>query len=60
MTFHPLLQLSPGIQSYDWGKKGSDSLAAQLGKVSVKGFEVDEEKPYAEVRLAGRHGCQVY
>lgn len=60
MTFHPLLQLSPGIQSYDWGKKGSDSLAAQLGKVSVKGFEVDEEKPYAELWMGTHETLPTY
>ncbi|KAJ9110640.1 hypothetical protein QFC19_001469 [Naganishia cerealis] len=54
MTFHPLLRLSPGVQSYDWGKKGSDSLAAQLAAVCVEQFQVDEDKPYAELWM-GTH-----
>ncbi|KAJ9101248.1 hypothetical protein QFC21_003467 [Naganishia friedmannii] len=60
MTFHPLLQLSPGIQSYDWGKIGSDSLAAQLGTTSVKGFKVDEEKPYAELWMGTHDNLPTY
>lgn len=45
----PVFKIAPGIQSYDWGKKGSSSLAAQLAEESVPDFQVDENKPYAEV-----------
>lgn len=45
-----VFKLSPGIQSYAWGKKGSASLAAQLGDVCVPDFKVDEGETYAEVR----------
>lgn len=46
-----MFKLTPGIQSYDWGKKGGSSLAAQLATTSIEGFEVDENKTYAEVSL---------
>jgi hypothetical protein len=45
----PVFKLVPGCQSYDWGKRGQASLAAQLASKSVPGFKVDESKPYAEV-----------
>jgi mannose-6-phosphate isomerase len=45
----PVFKIAPGVQDYAWGKKGSSSLAAQYGKVSVDKFEIDEEKSYAEV-----------
>ena len=46
----PVFKIAPGIQSYDWGKKGRSSLAAQLAEESVPDFQVDKNKPYAEVR----------
>ncbi|WVF67813.1 mannose-6-phosphate isomerase, class I [Kwoniella sp. CBS 6097] len=49
-----LFKVHPGVQSYDWGKKGSASLAAQLGEVSVDGFQIDENKTYAELWM-GTH-----
>ena len=49
-----VFKLSPGIQSYAWGKKGSASLAAQLAQVSVEGFGIDEDKTYAEVSMSTR------
>lgn len=49
--FHAIFKVTPGLQSYEWGKKGSDSLAAQMAKECVEGFKVDEEKEYAEVRM---------
>ncbi|WWC64943.1 mannose-6-phosphate isomerase, class I [Kwoniella dejecticola CBS 10117] len=49
-----IFKLSPGVQSYDWGKKGSASLAAQFGKASVDGFVIDEDKTYAELWM-GTH-----
>jgi len=45
----PVFKIAPGIQSYDWGKRGSSSLAAQLATESVPDFEIDENKTYAEV-----------
>jgi hypothetical protein len=45
----PILKLAPGCQSYDWGKKGEASLAAQLASQSIPDFKVDEKKTYAEV-----------
>lgn len=48
--FHAIFKVTPGLQSYEWGKKGSDSLAAQMAKECVEGFKVDEGKEYAEVR----------
>lgn len=50
MSGPPVFKIIPGIQSYDWGKKGSDSLAAQLAEEGIPGFQIDENKPYAEVR----------
>ncbi len=49
-TFNPIFKLSPGAQSYDWGKIGSSSLTAQFAETCVEGFKTDEKKPYAEVR----------
>lgn len=46
----PVFKIVPGLQSYAWGKKGSSSLAAQLGEKSIPDFSIDDEKPYAEVR----------
>jgi hypothetical protein len=40
------------VQTYDWGKVGSNSKAAVYGQVSSPGFEIDEKKSYAEVRFA--------
>jgi hypothetical protein len=51
---HAIFKVTPGLQSYEWGKKGSASLAAQLAEECVEGFEVDEEKAYAEVSLQRR------
>jgi len=45
----PVFKIVPGLQSYAWGKKGSSSLAAQLGSSSIPDFEIDGDKPYAEV-----------
>ena len=44
-----IFKLAPGIQSYAWGKKGRSSLSAQLAETCIPGFEVDEDKTYAEV-----------
>jgi hypothetical protein len=49
MSTAPVFKIVPGLQSYAWGKKGSSSLAAQLGSRSIPDYEIDDEKPYAEV-----------
>jgi mannose-6-phosphate isomerase len=51
MSTAPVFKIVPGLQSYAWGKKGSSSLAAQLGSRSIPDYEIDDEKPYAEVCL---------
>ena len=47
----PLIQLQCGVNSYEWGKKGSESRAAQFAAASLdeNDFKIEEEKPYAEV-----------
>jgi hypothetical protein len=52
----PVFKISPGIQSYAWGKKGSSSLAAQLGEKCISDFKVDEGKTYAEVNIISYTG----
>ena len=47
-----VFKLAPGIQDYAWGKKGASSLAAEFAKVSVKNFQIKDDKTYAEVRFA--------
>jgi len=49
MSTAPVFKIIPGLQSYAWGKKGSSSLAAQLGSRSIPDLSIDDEKPYAEV-----------
>ncbi|KAK8850757.1 mannose-6-phosphate isomerase [Kwoniella newhampshirensis] len=49
-----IFKLAPGVQSYDWGKKGSASLAAQFGKVCVPDFKIEDDKTYAELWM-GTH-----
>lgn len=45
----PVFQIIAGTQSYDWGKLGRSSKVAQFASKSVPNFEIDENKPYAEV-----------
>ncbi|KZO93783.1 mannos-6-phosphate isomerase [Calocera viscosa TUFC12733] len=47
-----VFQLQAGVQSYDWGKLGSASKAAEFA--ATTGFQVDESKPYAELWM-GTH-----
>ncbi|KIR62532.1 mannose-6-phosphate isomerase [Cryptococcus bacillisporus CA1873] len=49
-----VFKIAPGINSYDWGKKGSASLAAQLATTSIPDFSIDENKTYAELWM-GTH-----
>jgi mannose-6-phosphate isomerase len=53
-SFTPVFKLHPGVQSYDWGKIGKSSLAAQHAEQSVKGFKADDSKPHAEVGLQSK------
>lgn len=49
----PLFRLQCGVNSYDWGKIGSDSAAARFAAATpAADFSVQSEKPYAEVRQA--------
>ncbi|EGO60046.1 hypothetical protein NEUTE1DRAFT_119344 [Neurospora tetrasperma FGSC 2508] len=52
----PLIQLQCGVNSYEWGKKGNSSRAAQFAAASLDDneFKIDEEKPYAELWM-GTH-----
>jgi hypothetical protein len=51
-SFQPIFKITPGVQSYDWGKIGSTSLAAQFGERCIDGFTTDDKKPYAEVSIS--------
>lgn len=49
MSAQPAIyRLSYLTQSYDWGKLGSESKVAAYA-LSNEGFQVDNNKPYAEV-----------
>jgi mannose-6-phosphate isomerase len=50
----PLIQLQCGVNSYEWGKKGNSSRAAQFAAASLdqNDFKIEDEKPYAEVSLS--------
>lgn len=50
----PLIQLQCGVNSYEWGKKGNSSRAAQFAAASLpeNDFKIEDEKPYAEVGLS--------
>ncbi|WVO18557.1 mannose-6-phosphate isomerase [Cryptococcus depauperatus] len=49
-----VFKVIPGVQSYAWGKKGTLSLAAQFGSICIPGFEIDDNKTYAELWM-GTH-----
>lgn len=47
----PLFRLGCGVNSYEWGKKGSDSAAARFAAATPKEpLSIEPAKPYAEVR----------
>lgn len=47
----PLIRLQCGVNSYEWGKTGSESAAARFAATTpADGFEVKTDQPYAEVR----------
>lgn len=48
------MELDCQIQNYEWGKLGLDSKVASLYKNANPSFEVDENKPYAELWM-GTH-----
>lgn len=51
----PLIRLQCGVNSYDWGKKGTESVAAQYASATpADGFSIQEDKPYAELWM-GTH-----
>ena len=51
----PVFQLIPGVQSYDWGIKGSSCRVAQFAAATSQlAFSPDENKPYAELWM-GTH-----
>lgn len=51
----PLIRLQCGVNSYDWGKKGEDSVAAQYAAATpAAGFSIVADKPYAELWM-GTH-----
>ncbi|KAK3986796.1 mannose-6-phosphate isomerase [Cladorrhinum sp. PSN332] len=51
----PLIRLQCGANSYDWGKKGSDSAAARFAAATPSdNFTVQDDKPYAELWM-GTH-----
>lgn len=49
-----MLSIACGVQSYAWGKVGSDSAVGKLKKSSDKSFVLEEDKPYAELWM-GTH-----
>lgn len=59
--FEPVVQLIPGVQSYDWGKIASDgSRVATYAKATKEmDFVQQPDKPYAEVseRQSLAMGC---
>ncbi|KAL4995094.1 mannose-6-phosphate isomerase [Aspergillus recurvatus] len=51
----PLLRLQCGVNSYDWGKIGSESAAAKYAATTASsGFSIEADKPYAELWM-GTH-----
>ena len=49
----PLIRLQCGVNSYDWGKKGSSSAAARFAAATpAPDFSIQDGRPYAEVCLA--------
>ncbi|EGY21084.1 hypothetical protein VD0002_g4696 [Verticillium dahliae] len=51
----PLIRLQCGVNSYEWGKTGSESAAARFAATTpADGFEVKTDQPYAELWM-GTH-----
>ncbi|EPX71061.1 mannose-6-phosphate isomerase [Schizosaccharomyces octosporus yFS286] len=51
-----MYRLKCQVMEYDWGRVGNNSLAAQFAK-NGSGFEVNEEKPYAELWMGSYPSC---
>jgi mannose-6-phosphate isomerase len=52
----PLIQLQCGVNSYEWGKKGTESAAAKFAAATPStDFSIQEEKPYAEASFREIH-----
>ncbi|KAI1178568.1 mannose-6-phosphate isomerase [Nemania sp. FL0916] len=52
---NPLLRLQCGVNSYDWGKIGSESAAAKFAAATPsENLTIESEKPYAELWM-GTH-----
>ncbi|RMD44629.1 hypothetical protein DV735_g564, partial [Chaetothyriales sp. CBS 134920] len=51
----PLIRLQCGCNSYDWGKIGSSSAAAQYAAATPSSFSIQEDKPYAELWMGTHH-----
>ena len=52
MLPNPLIRLQCGVNSYDWGKIGSDSAAAKFAAATPSDtFSIQSDKPYAEVSV---------
>ncbi|KAF9026838.1 mannose-6-phosphate isomerase [Hymenopellis radicata] len=50
----PIFKIVPTTQQYDWGKLGSSSAVAHLAAAaSYPGFQLQNDKPYAEVSTSG-------
>ena len=45
-----MIPLRCTVKNYEWGKKGSSSMVAQLMKQQDPNFVIDEELSYAEVK----------
>ncbi|KAH8808002.1 mannose-6-phosphate isomerase [Xylogone sp. PMI_703] len=51
----PLIRLQCGVNSYDWGKVGTDSAAAKFAAATpAEDFSIQTDKPYAELWM-GTH-----
>ena len=44
-----IFELAAGVQSYDWGAVGEDSVVAQYAD-GLPDFKIESDKPYAEAR----------
>jgi mannose-6-phosphate isomerase len=52
----PLYRLQCGVNSYEWGKKGSESAAARFAaSTPTPDLSIQDDKPYAEVRMSINH-----
>jgi len=48
------MDLQVTYQTYDWGKKGNESIVAKLAALNITDFEIDDTKTYAELWM-GTH-----